>query len=63
LENGAAIKINNAATLPYKLGALLADGKRLETLKRSAKKLGKPQAAYEVARLALDRLSTSAGNK
>ncbi len=56
LENGAAIKINNAATLPYKLGALLADGKRLEALKRNAKKLGKPQAAYDVARLALDRL-------
>src|SRR6185503_4086456 len=29
LENGAAIKINNVATLPYKLGELLADAGRL----------------------------------
>src|SRR5205823_1435765 len=29
LENGAAIKANNLASLPHKLGALLADGGRL----------------------------------
>jgi processive 1,2-diacylglycerol beta-glucosyltransferase len=53
LEHGAAIKINNAATLPLKLGELIGDGKRLEALKRSARKIAKPQAAYDVARLAL----------
>jgi processive 1,2-diacylglycerol beta-glucosyltransferase len=56
LENGAAIKINNAATLPYKLGELLADSKRLETLKRNAKKISKPQAAFDVARIALSHV-------
>ena len=54
LENGAAIKINNIATLPYKLGQLLADPARLALLKSNARRLGKPQAAFEVARAALN---------
>jgi processive 1,2-diacylglycerol beta-glucosyltransferase len=53
LENGAAIKINSAATLPYKLGKLLGDTRRLESLKRNARRIAKPQAAFDVARLAL----------
>lgn len=56
LEHGAAIKINNAATLPMKLGELIADAKRLETLKRNARKIARPQAAFDVARLALARV-------
>jgi processive 1,2-diacylglycerol beta-glucosyltransferase len=54
LENGAAIKINNIATMPLKLSAVLGDRKRLELLKSNAKKLGKPRAAFEVAALALE---------
>jgi processive 1,2-diacylglycerol beta-glucosyltransferase len=54
LENGAAIKINNVATLSYKLGQLLRDPDRLARLKANAKRLGKPGAAYTVARAALD---------
>ncbi|MCR4410975.1 MAG: glycosyltransferase [Thermoguttaceae bacterium] len=54
LENGAAIKINNLATLSYKLGQLLGDSDRLARLKANAKRLGKPGAAYTVARAALD---------
>ena len=54
LENGAAIKINNVATLPLKLTQLLKDQSRLEALKRNARRLGKPQAAFDVARLALN---------
>jgi processive 1,2-diacylglycerol beta-glucosyltransferase len=53
LENGAAIKVNNAATLPLKLSRLVADPKRLEALKSNARRLAKPQAAFDVARLAL----------
>lgn len=56
LENGAAIKINNAATLPYKLGELIADSKRLETLKRNARRIAKPRAAFDVARIALSHI-------
>ena len=53
LENGAAIKINNLATLAYKLAPLLADRVKLDLLKANARKIGKPQAAFDVARLAL----------
>jgi processive 1,2-diacylglycerol beta-glucosyltransferase len=53
LENGAAIKINNVTTLRFKLAQLLDDGKRLEQLKANARALAKPQAAFDVARLAL----------
>jgi processive 1,2-diacylglycerol beta-glucosyltransferase len=54
LENGAAIKINNVATLPYKLTRLLNDGGRLRQLKRNASELGRPQAAFHVAKIAMN---------
>jgi processive 1,2-diacylglycerol beta-glucosyltransferase len=53
LENGAAVKVNNLATLPYKLTQLLRDPARLARLKENARRLGKPQAAFEIARMAL----------
>jgi processive 1,2-diacylglycerol beta-glucosyltransferase len=56
LESGAAIKINNAATLPLKLSQLLADRDRLEKLKANARRVAKPDAAFDVARLALERV-------
>ena len=54
LENGAAIKINHVATLPQKLGALLADPARLARLRKNAKALARPDAAFVVARAALE---------
>ena len=54
LENGAAIKINNLATLPFKLTQLLRDPARLAALKSNARRIGKPEAAFTVARAALD---------
>jgi processive 1,2-diacylglycerol beta-glucosyltransferase len=53
LEQGAAIKINNAATLSMKMEELLGDRKRLETIKANARRIGKPNAAYDAAKLAL----------
>jgi processive 1,2-diacylglycerol beta-glucosyltransferase len=53
LENGAAVKINNIATLPHKLATLLRDSSRLARLKANAGRLGRPQAAFDVARRAL----------
>jgi processive 1,2-diacylglycerol beta-glucosyltransferase len=53
LENGAAIKLNNLATLPYKLTKLLDDPARLAQMKQNARRLGRPQAAFDVARFAL----------
>jgi processive 1,2-diacylglycerol beta-glucosyltransferase len=54
LENGAAIKLNNLSTVPFKLTSLLSDPKRLATLKANARRLGRPRAAYDVARRALE---------
>src|SRR5258706_9990211 len=54
LENGAAIKINNLATVAYKLTALLREPQRLATIKANAHHLGRPQAAYDIARYALE---------
>jgi processive 1,2-diacylglycerol beta-glucosyltransferase len=54
LENGAAIKINNIGTLPLKLTELLRDPARLATLKQNARRLGRPDAAFVVARAALE---------
>lgn len=53
LEHGAAIKVNNTATLSYKLTELLRHPQRLAQLKSAAKSLGRPQAAFEVANRAL----------
>ncbi len=53
LEKGAAVKINNVATLAYKLGPLLRDRSYLERLKDNARKAGKPKAALVVAERAL----------
>ena len=55
LENGAAIKIGNAAILPYKLNQLLGNPGNLQRLKLNARNLARPRAAYDVAQLALDR--------
>jgi len=53
LENGAAVKINNVATLAHKLGRLLGNPERLAQLKENARRLGRPDAAFVVARAAL----------
>jgi processive 1,2-diacylglycerol beta-glucosyltransferase len=53
LENGAAIKINNLPTLAMKLDALLTEPTRLEKLRLNAKRIGRPQAAFDVAARAL----------
>jgi processive 1,2-diacylglycerol beta-glucosyltransferase len=54
LEHGAGVKINNLATLTYKLEKLLNDPQRLAGLRAQAKALGKADAALVVARQVLD---------
>ena len=54
LENGAAIKINNPATLAFKVDALLSDAARLARIKEAARALGRPKAALDVARRVLE---------
>ena len=58
LENGAAIKINNPATLPYKLGVLLSSPSQVDRLRENARRLGRPEAAFTIAQAAMDRLAS-----
>lgn len=53
LENGAAVKVNNIASLRYKLTHLLSEPGRLDALRAASRKLAKPRAAYEVAERSL----------
>jgi processive 1,2-diacylglycerol beta-glucosyltransferase len=57
LENGAAIKVNNLATLTYKVGAILDEPARLAQLRSNVARLARPRAAYEVAERSLKLLS------
>jgi processive 1,2-diacylglycerol beta-glucosyltransferase len=61
LENSAAIKINNLATMGHKVGALLRDEKRLAQLKANARRLGRPRAAFDVVKKSLGLLSGTKG--
>jgi processive 1,2-diacylglycerol beta-glucosyltransferase len=56
LENGAAIKVNNLATLAYKAGALLDDSARLARMRANVARLARPRAAYEVVERSLKLL-------
>jgi processive 1,2-diacylglycerol beta-glucosyltransferase len=58
LENGAAIKVNNLATLAYKVTNLLRDPERVARLKANARRLGRPRAAFDVVEKSLELLST-----
>lgn len=49
LENGAAIRSNNPATLGYKIEQLLDDPVRLEQMRQNALAFARPNAAMEIA--------------
>jgi processive 1,2-diacylglycerol beta-glucosyltransferase len=53
LENGAAIKVNNIATMAHKVTELLRNRAWLGQLKASARRLGRPRAAFDVVERAL----------
>jgi processive 1,2-diacylglycerol beta-glucosyltransferase len=53
LENGAAIKANNMATLSHKITALVRNPERLTQLKANARRLGRPRAAFDVVERSL----------
>jgi processive 1,2-diacylglycerol beta-glucosyltransferase len=58
LENGAAIKVNNTAALPYKVTTLLKDQHRLEQLRANVRRIARPRAAFTVVEEALGLLGT-----
>lgn len=47
-ENGAAVKVKHPDLLAFKLGRLLGDGQRLGAMKRAARGLARPAAAFEI---------------
>jgi processive 1,2-diacylglycerol beta-glucosyltransferase len=49
LERGAAVKVNSLATLGWKVSRLLDDPARLAGLKQTARSLGRPNAAFDIA--------------
>jgi len=53
LENGAAIKANNIATLPWKLTTVLRDREGLERLRANVRRVARPRAAFDVAERSL----------
>jgi len=53
LESGAAIKVNNIATLAHKVTALVRDPERLAQLKANARRVGRPRAAFDVVERSL----------
>lgn len=61
LENGAAIKVNNLPTLAHKLEALLQDEPRLRQLRDNARRIARPQAAFDVAMRALRLAGAGSG--
>lgn len=54
LENGAAVKAGSPAALTGKIEDLLSSEARLGEMRRKAKALGRPRAAFDVARAALE---------
>src|SRR3954454_24518651 len=55
LEQGAAVKVNCIEDLPFKITNLL-DSKKLVTMSRSARGLGKPRAAGEICAAVMERI-------
>ena len=49
LENGAAIRSNNPATLGYKIEQLLDDPEKLNAMRRNAQNFARPRAAFDIA--------------
>jgi processive 1,2-diacylglycerol beta-glucosyltransferase len=56
LESGAAIKVNNVATLAYKIDRLLSNEERMRQLRNNVAKIARPRAAYDVVARSLQFL-------
>jgi processive 1,2-diacylglycerol beta-glucosyltransferase len=61
LESGAAIKVNNAATLAFKIDRLMDDPARLAQLRANVRRIAHPRAAFDVVTSALELISEPKG--
>jgi processive 1,2-diacylglycerol beta-glucosyltransferase len=57
LENGAAVKVNTAATIGWKVSQLLANPSRLESLRENVRRIARPRAAFDVVQKSLELIS------
>ncbi|HOO18184.1 MAG TPA: glycosyltransferase, partial [Phycisphaerae bacterium] len=57
LENWAAIKVSHPRLLGYRVSQLLNDPVALQRLQDSSRRLGRPHAADDIARLSLDLIT------
>jgi processive 1,2-diacylglycerol beta-glucosyltransferase len=60
LENGAAIKVNNTATLPFKINRLLDQPEHLARLRENVRRIAHPQAAFDVVSSSLELIRSPA---
>ncbi|QHI68963.1 MGDG synthase family glycosyltransferase [Tichowtungia aerotolerans] len=58
LENGAAVKCNNLATMAYKIDMLLKNPERMAKMRRRAAALGYPNAASTIIQKLVDEYNT-----
>src|SRR5262245_22481548 len=61
LERGAAIKVNNLATMAQRIESVLDPPERLAQLKANARKLGHPRAAFDVVDQSLELIGVRPG--
>jgi processive 1,2-diacylglycerol beta-glucosyltransferase len=54
LERGAAIKVNNLATLAHKIETILDPPERLAQLKGNSRRIGHPRAAFDIVDQSLE---------
>ncbi|MCX5681721.1 MAG: hypothetical protein NT079_05565 [Candidatus Omnitrophica bacterium] len=54
MEKGIAIRVDDLKTIGRKVKALLESPDRLKVMRQAAKNYGKPQAAMDIAKLALE---------
>jgi processive 1,2-diacylglycerol beta-glucosyltransferase len=60
LEEGAAVRCNDLATVDYKIGRLLAEQGRVERMRANARRIGRPDAAAVIAKTALGNFQAPA---
>lgn len=63
LESGCAIKVNNLASLTYKLGSLLDDPERMSNMRSAALCASRPGAAFEIAARCIQLLNIRLGDQ
>jgi processive 1,2-diacylglycerol beta-glucosyltransferase len=59
LENCAAIKVNNAATIAHKITQLLSDKERLAMLRANVRRIARPRAAFDVVNKSLELIGVA----